>query len=532
MADALQDLINRAGGMQRMMLLAVGVGIAALIFGISRWATAPDWVPAFTNQPIETVGQMTDKLTQAGIQYKLDRGGMDILVPAPDVARARVTLAQAGLPAAGRPGLELFDQPSWGMTDFTQRVNYRRALEGELERTIGKMNGVQAAQVHLALHEQSNFRSQDKPANASVVIKTGGAPPAPDVVQGIAHLVASSVDGLTSDHVTVLDDSGRLLSIPNDDNSVAALTGSQLSTQREVETYLQSKAEGLVDDMVGAGNARVRVSAALNFDKIERQSQMVDPEKQATSTEQRYEITPGAQGGAASSNVATSYDNSKITENFEGAIGNIKRLSVAVLLNDKMIPPPANAGPNAKPTYVARTPEEIARMEELVRSAVGADSTRGDIVTVVATHFDAAQPIPIEEPKPDIMTRVQPFEKPTISVLALGVVFAIAMMLINAIKSMAPAVQVASSSQRALPPGPSNYSGPSGTSPGAISAGGGGPVAVAAESSAYPGFPATMPTKLEPFDLPEQNQARGRVVATITSKPEVSARVVRAWMKD
>ena len=243
MADAIQDMLDRVGGRQRIMLLAVGVGVAAVIFGVSKWATAPDWVPAFTNQPIETVGQMTDKLTAAGIGFKLDRGGSDILVSENDVARARVTLAQAGLPAAGRPGMELFDQPSWGMTDFTQRINYRRALEGELERTIGKMRGVQSAQVHLALHEQSTFRSQDKPSNASVVLKTGGAAPAQDVVQGIAHLVASSVDGVSAEHVTVLDDSGRLLSTP-DDGSMASLTNAQLSTQREVEGYLQTKAEG------------------------------------------------------------------------------------------------------------------------------------------------------------------------------------------------------------------------------------------------------------------------------------------------
>ena len=131
MPQAIEQLIDRVGGQRRAMIIGVGVVVAVLIFAVSQWATAPQWVPAFTNQPMEVVGQMTDKLQQAGIQYKLDRGGSDILVSAADVARARVTLAKDGLPAAGRPGLELFDQPSWGMTDFTQRINYRRALEGE-----------------------------------------------------------------------------------------------------------------------------------------------------------------------------------------------------------------------------------------------------------------------------------------------------------------------------------------------------------------------------------------------------------------
>lgn len=524
MADAFDDLLNRVGGRQRAMLLIVGVGIAAAIFGISKWATAPDWVPAFTNQPIETVGQMTDKLTAAGIGFKLGGGGTDILVSASDVARARVTLAQAGLPTAGRPGMELFDQPSWGMTDFTQRINYRRALEGELERTIGKMRGIQSAQVHLALHEQSTFRSQDKPANASVVLKTVGEPPQ-DVVQGIAHLVASSVDGITADHVTVLDDSGRMLSTP-DDGSMASLTDAQLSTQREVEGYLQTKAEGLVDDIVGAGNARVRVAASLNFDKIERSSQLVDPDKQATSTEQRYEITPGAQGGAASSNVAMSYDNSKITENFSGAIGNIKKLSVAVLLNDRMVPPPANAPAGTKPTWVARTPEEVARIESLIRGAVGADSTRGDVVTVVATHFDSSPLAAVEKDPPQtMMATVQQFEKPGVSVLAIVALLVVAMMLIKAIKSVpAPEQLRAGYTPLALPPGSQHAS---------QFAAAAHDMAAAISTTAHQHQPYSPPQIIaEPLAFPEQNQARGRVAATIAAKPDVSTRVVRAWLKE
>src|SRR3569833_778889 len=172
------SLLEKLGGGRRAMIVFFGFVAVGLIFAISLWAGASTWVPAITNLPIESVSQMTDKLDQAGVKYQLERGGADIMVNAADLAKARVALAKGGLPTSGRPGLELFDQPSWGMTDFTQRINYRRALEGELERTIGKMRGVQAVQVHLALHEESNFRQQDKPSNASVVLKTGGADPA------------------------------------------------------------------------------------------------------------------------------------------------------------------------------------------------------------------------------------------------------------------------------------------------------------------------------------------------------------------
>ncbi|MDQ6736999.1 MAG: hypothetical protein M3Z30_04780, partial [Gemmatimonadota bacterium] len=289
--------------------------------------------------------------------------------------------------------------------------------------------------------------------------------------------------------------------------------------QREVEGYLQTKAEGLVDDIVGTGNARVRVSAALNFDKIERSSQLIDPEKQAANTEQRYEITPGAQGGAASSNVAMSYDNSKITENFQGAIGNIKKLSIAVLLNDRIVPPPAGSATDAKPTYVARTPEEVARIESLIRGAVGADSTRGDVVTVVATHFDVAPMAAAEKEAPKSMiATVQQYQKPAISLLAIVALLVVSMMLIKAIKSIPAPAARAGYAPLALPSGQFANSAQDMAH------------AITHTSHQPQGYSGSF--NAEPMAFPEQNHARGRVAATIAAKPEVSTRVVRAWLKE
>src|SRR3954469_13421064 len=182
-------LFDKLGGPRRAMILVVGAIAAGLIFAIAQWAGAPTWVPAFTGIPLESVSAMTDKLDQAAVKYRLERGGADIMVAATDLAKARVALAKGGMPNSGRPGLELFDQPSWGMTDFTQRINYRRALEGELERTVGKMRGVQSAQVHLVMHETQGFGAAEKPAEASIVLKLrSGAQPEADIVKGIAHL--------------------------------------------------------------------------------------------------------------------------------------------------------------------------------------------------------------------------------------------------------------------------------------------------------------------------------------------------------
>jgi flagellar M-ring protein FliF len=505
MPPVIQNVLDRVGGLRQAMIILVGLAAAGLIFGVSRWATAPTWVPAFADVPMENVGKMTDKLTEAGIPFRLGAGGNEIEVATTDVAKARVVLAREGMPAAGRPGLELFDQPSWGMTDFTQRINYRRALEGELERTIGKMRGVEGAQVHIAMQEGSSaFRRSDKPTEASVVLKLeGGATPPADVVQGIAHLVASSVDGIVSENVTVLDDAGRMLSDDNESGSLVGLSSRQLGVQREVEGYLEKKAERMVAQIVGAGNTRVQVSAAINFDRVERTTQSVDPEKQAVSTEQRAEITPGAQGGAASSNVATSYENTTSTENFSGAIGNVRRLTVAVLVNDKAT---AGAASGAAPAATPRTAAELARIDTLVRNAVGLDSTRGDVLSVVNVSFDAALPTAQDSmPTPTLLERVQGGQKTLLTGFAFLLMAAVAFAAIRALKPVHAAAQL---------PGPS-------------------PSMTSLPEHHEQVILVAPPASTEPIILQEiANPIRDQVVATVEQRPEASARVVRTWLRE
>lgn len=243
-----QELLARLGLGPRLQLGVLAAASIALLYFVIRWAVAPDWVPAFAGLPLEDVDRIVQRLDEEGIGYRMARGGSQLLVPAPELARARVALAAEGLPADGRPGFELFDQPSWGMTDFTQRINYRRALEGELERTIGKMRGVAGAKIHLTMHETSPFRRANRPAEASVVLRlAGAATPDGSIVRGIALLVASSVDGLVSDNVTVVDDTGRLLSASLEPGSLAGVSARHLEVRRDLERYLESKTEDLVE---------------------------------------------------------------------------------------------------------------------------------------------------------------------------------------------------------------------------------------------------------------------------------------------
>ncbi|MCC7052687.1 MAG: flagellar M-ring protein FliF [Gemmatimonadaceae bacterium] len=503
MPPAIEQLFERLGGARRVGILGVGVVALVAILGVSRWATKPELVPAFSGVPLEHVGKMTDALEAAGVAFQLDRGGTDVMVAATDLARARVVLASAGLPAQGRPGMELFDQPSWGMTDFAQKINYRRALEGELERTISTMKGIERAQVHLAIKETQAFRrAGDAPAEASVVVKLrNGQRPEADVVRGISQLVASSIDNLEAQRVAVLDDGGRLLSRMLDASDPASLSSAQLEQQRAVEDHLAGKASAMVNQIVGNGNATVSVAADLSFDQVERMSQQVDPEKQALSTEQKAEIVPGTDGGAGSTNVASSYDNSRTVETVKSATGVVKRLTVSVLVKDRV---------DAKGKSTTRPQAELDQIEALVRNAVGFDSTRGDMVKVVSTAFEGITAIPAETTGEKAMRTLQQVQRPALGVLGLVLALVIAMMMMKTLKAQSADARAmalaAARQQQQLEAG--------GQAMGQLpeQAGDGAPVTYTALS---------MPV----------NPLKERVVATAEAYPDVSAKILRNWMR-
>ena len=525
---ALQQVVERVGGGRRMAIAGVGVATVVLVLLMSRWATAPTWVPLYSGLPLETVGQVTARLDEGGIQYQLDQGGDKILVQTGDLARARVALAAEGLPETGRPGLELFDQPSWGMTDFTQRINYRRALVGELERTIGKMRGVENAKVHLARSESNSFRTPDAPIEASVVIKQrNGQDPSDDVVRGIQHLVASSISGLESGRVAVLDDTGRLLSVPDEPGSIEALTSRQLSLQREVESYLERKAEDLVSQVVGAGNVRVQVAANINFDRVERTTQSVDPDLQVLASEQKSEIIPGAEGGAGSSTSATSYENSRSTESFSGAIGNVRRLSVAVLVNRP-------AGAEGAPQPI-RSAEELGQIESLVRGAVGVDETRGDLVSVSSLAFTVPAD-PFQEPEPDAWTMIERFHREGITVLALLIAAFVALRAFRSLRQPVQTFPVLAGAGvgpvGALPVGDGHEDlegGDDGEGDRELELGASVPALVSGEQSeAEMQLAALLPKGA----LSTNMRMRKAVVESVRDNPEISMRVVRSWLRE
>lgn len=526
MASFAESLFGRLSGGRQVAIIAVGIAVTAAVYGVSNWATKPTMVPLYADVPVDQVKKMTDKLTELGIAYQLDNAtGTTILVASSDLVKARVDMASEAMPGTGRPGLELFDKPSWGMTDFTQKVNYRRALEGELERSIGKLTNVEAVQVHLALEDDKLFKENDRPSKASVTLTmVGGVQPKTEMVQGIASLVAGSVGGLDAEHVTIVDARGQSLTM-QDEGSLAGLSSRQLAVQREVETYMEQKADRLLSSLVGSGNARVQVAASINFDKVERTTQAVDPDKQALATEQKSEVTPSSpQQGAGYTQTATSYENSRSVETFSGAIGNLRKLTVAVLVADKVTLPAVDpkAKTAAAPSITVRSPEELTRIETLIRNALGVDSTRGDMISVVSAPFDIPAPLVVKTdsvPAPDMLARVQTNPKPLVAIAALVVLLVVAIVAMSALKPKKGA-QVAKDGSRTL----------------------GAP-------AGYPELPASSQMQaamqsqqeMEQMQIEERRPVilpppvttheREQAIATVEQRPDAAIRVTRAWLR-
>ncbi len=492
-----RQLIERIGGPRRLLMVLVGLGAVALIWGISYWATAPSWVPLFHGLELKDAAAVTERLDEAGVKHRLERDGSLVLVREDDLARARVLLAQAGVPAAGRPGFELFDQPSWGMTDFTQRVNYRRALEGELERTIRKMQGVEGAEVHLALNESSVFRrAQDRPLEASVVLRLKpGLRASPELVEGVAFLVASSVDGLQSENVTVLDDSGRVLSAPAEAEGGAGLTLRQLKLRGEIERYLESKAEELLTHVVGRGNAQVRVAATLDLDRVDRTTESLDPDGPVATREARSAIVPGpGVAGAGQVVTETMYDLSRTVERVTAGVGAVKRLSIAVLVNDRLV------GTGADAYYEPRTEQELARVEALVRNAVGLDPDRGDAISVVSVPFELGAPA---APEPglggwfgEVWPVVERVHRPAIALIGVLLAFLLASGIVRSLREPTPEA----------PAAPEQVEAPEEV-----------PALAAAESEE---------------DAAAEAQERPQLTGLIVERPELASRMLRAWLKE
>ena len=434
----MESLLNAFRSLGPGRILALFVGIAAVIaissVVINR-AQTPSLALLYGGLDSQEASRITGYLDTQNIPNEV-RGDGAVYVPADKVGELRLQVAGQGLVGGSTTGYELFDnQSSFGTTNFVSNLNAKRALEGELARTIGTIPAVSGARVHIVLPKQNLFSREQVTPSAAIALNLGARTLTPEQVQSIAALAAAAVPNLTSANVTIIDQRGTLLYDGKNQNDTASAAG---SLRRSVEKSYEDSVGGMLERVVGAGNAVVRVTADLNLDKLTEQSELYDPTQQVVRSEQTVESTntaadganggvtgvagntPGgaapAAGGGSNSNEArnettTNYEISKTVRSLSRQGGEIRKLSVAVLVAGKAAAP-AVADPkvaaDAAPAAVAYTPlsdDEKARIRTLVETAIGFDAARGDKVEIVDMPFTpAAEPPAVAEP---FMTKAQ-----------------------------------------------------------------------------------------------------------------------------
>jgi flagellar M-ring protein FliF len=368
------------------------VGFAFLgLVGLIIWAQGgakeeSGFRSLYSNLELEDAAAITEQLQGSGIEFKLENDGRTVLVPSKKIYEARMMLAREGLPQSRGLGYEIFDKTNLGMTDFVQRLNAQRALEGELQRSIEFLAEVKYARVHIVVPEPTIFLDKMNDAKASVVIKsTPGKSLTKDQIRGISHLVSSSVEGLQPDNISIVDVEGKLLSNPMGSDETALASSRNMELQQNVERYLQEKTAEILQGVLGPGKAEVSIAADLDFDKVERTMEQYDPESRVIRSEERSDETTrnAPDGDHQREKSLTNYEIDKTIEHLIREVGNVKRLTISVVVDGKYV-----KNSEDEEQYQQRTNEEMADIEDIVKNAVGYDLARGDQISVANVQFD------------------------------------------------------------------------------------------------------------------------------------------------
>ena len=429
--NAVSQWIQKAGSTRIIaMIVIAAISLAALVALTLRMGQEEKAL-LFSNIGIDEAGEITNRLEQSKIEFKLSPDGTAVYVPRSTVLEARMMLSAEGLPARGSVGYEIFDrQDALGATQFQQNINRLRALEGELARTITSIDNVESARVHLVLPERQLFERDRQKPSASIVLKVRGELSAAQV-RAVRNLVAGATPDMSPHRVTILDETGQLLAAAEEDGAAADMQGAE-DRQRSVEERMRKTVQDIVESVVGPGAVRVQVNADMDFNRITQNSETFDPEGRVARSTQTSEEAANANsrdggsttagrnvpdggganggGGGDASNRTEETVNYEIsrttrTEVIEG--GRVKKLSVAVAVDGKMAP----AADGQPAQWTPREAAEMERITALVKSAMGFDEQRGDKVEVVNVQFaksalagtEAKKPGPLDFQKSDIM---------------------------------------------------------------------------------------------------------------------------------
>jgi flagellar M-ring protein FliF len=411
----LTNIWKQLGVNQRVIVAAGGVGVFASLLGLALWSSKPSYSLLYGNLGLKEMDTLRNALEAQSIPHRIGNNGQSIMVPSAQVHEARIFLAGKGLPnSTDKVGLEIFDRPSFGLSNLQQRVNHIRALQGELSNTIGKMTGVEAADVMINMPENRLFEDDLSQASASVFLQTVGTSEInKHQVRAIQLLVARAVEGLIPDRVSVTNTGGELLSQEPEENEMGFLSDRQLEAQRQLETYLSSKVERMLTTVLGPGNAVVRVSAEVNRDTVTMSQTVYDEDGIPRSSTETTETTNNQSGplsaGTTNTNTTTnpieSESVSRTTKENEFAIGSttndivtlaggLKNVTAAVYVAQRN-----QLDAEGLKTWQLREQPELDEIRNIVSSALGITNS---------TQISIAQFVPHQDPK---ATQLENFQK-------------------------------------------------------------------------------------------------------------------------
>lgn len=561
--SSIADTFKTLGPARLSIMGAIVVGLLVFFAFVTTRVSQPDMSILYGDLTSADSSSVAAKLEQSQIAYRISQDGAQVFVPKEEVGRARMLLAEAGLPNGGSMGYEIFDQSQgFGQTQFIQNINQVRALQGELARTISSMGPVQYAKVHLVLPQRQLFERQAAQATASVTLKLKPTQRLNnEQIFAIQNLVANSVPGLQADKVTILDSEANLLA-GGSDTSVAGQSAKSEERRRAFEQRLDAAVEELVGRVVGINHVRAQVTADLNFDVISRSREIYDPEgqvvrstqttadtssetnnmnAQAVSVEQNLPGLPpeGAQSGSGSSSnrtqEVTNFEINKTVENITSETGQVQRLSVAVLVDGTY----ATAEDGTK-TYTPRSEGELAQIKALVQSAVGFNAERGDTVEIVNLPFndveetfaDAAADTILGFDKQDIIGLV---EMLTLSIMVVLVLLLVVRPMLTKILAAVP-VPAAGGGNRYAPESGGMFL--PGSPPVPALTGPDGTPMLADESAAMAGGRMMPMAGGGEETMIDMNQIEGRVKSSsikkvseiVSTHPNETVSVIRNWM--
>ena len=548
--EQIKTFFTRYSLQQKLALAGSAAMVLILLWVLVYFVNRVEYQTLYADLDPQEAQGIIQKLQELKVPYELEPDGRTVKVIADKIAEVRIQLASQGLPESGRIGFEIFDRTNFGLTNFQEQVNYQRALEGELARSIMTLAEVEAARVHLVLAKESLFQSSDEQTKASVILKLKNGHALPGAAaQGIVNMVASAVKGLMPEKVVLVDYRGKILS--RNGGPESGLSGQQLDARQRVETELAGKIVQILEPAVGQGKIRPQVSVVMNFEQVEETVEQYDPQHSVVRSEQKQqERQPKAErvggipglrstpsnnpAGALAAQVDQSagstnsdivkqnetinYEVSKAVRHVVNPVGKIERVSVAVVIDNHGKVTTVSDGAE-QTSQESRTPEEMKKYRDLVAAAIGFNPDRGDQLTVENISFQTETEL-IE--KPGFIEKQGPTIMMFLRYLIIPVVFIILYLLFlrPVQKSVFANWATTAPAARNSPLVPANLQ---------------TPMTVKQFEAQLSGASSHGNADGDSMPLPTPNKIdmiRKRVVEHAQSDPEAVARLVRTWLAD